>query len=41
MEMFDFRGKELKHAKKLLLNHYRKSVQNTMKLKDMWVESKL
>jgi len=25
MEMFDFRGKELKYAKELLLNHYRKS----------------
>jgi len=23
IEMFDFRGKELKHAKELLLNHYR------------------
>jgi len=29
MEMFDFRVKELRHAKKLLLNHYRKSVQNS------------
>ena len=41
MEMFDFRGKELKHAKELLLNHYRKSVQNSMRLQDMRVELKL
>jgi len=26
MEIFDLRGKELKYAKELLLNHYRKSV---------------
>jgi len=38
MEMFDLPGKELKYAKELLLNHYRKSVQNSMKLQDMWVE---
>jgi len=25
MEMFDLQGKELKYAKELLLNHYRKS----------------
>jgi len=30
--MFDFRDKELKHAKELLLDHYRKSVQTSMKL---------
>jgi len=41
MEMFDLRGKELKHAKELLLNHCRKSVQNSMRLQDMWVELKL
>jgi len=41
MDMFDLRGKELKHAKELLLNHYRKSVQNSMRLQDMWVELKL
>jgi len=41
MEMFDFRGKELKYAKGLLLNHYRKSVQNSMRLQDMRVELKL
>jgi len=29
MEIFDLRGKELKYAKKLFLNHYRKSVQNS------------
>ena len=28
MKMFDLRGKELKYAKQLLLNHYRKSIQN-------------
>jgi len=37
----DLRGKELKYAKELLLNHYRKSVQNSVKLQDMWVELKL
>jgi len=31
MEMFDLRRKELKYAKELLLNHYRKSVQNFMR----------
>jgi len=41
MEMFDLRGKELKYAKELLLNHYRKSIQNSMRLQDMWVELKL
>jgi len=41
MEMFDLRDKELKYAKELLLNHYRKSVQNSMRLQDMWVELKL
>jgi len=34
MEMFHLRGKELKHAKELLLNNYRKSVQNSMMLHD-------
>jgi len=41
IEMFDLRRKELKYAKELLLNHYRKSVQNSMRLQDMWVELKL
>jgi len=41
MEIFDLRGNELKYAKELLLNHYRKSVQNSMKLQDKWVELKL
>jgi len=41
MEMFDFRGKELKHAKELLLNHYRKSVQKSMRLQGMIAELKL
>jgi len=41
MEMFDLRGKELKYAKELLLNHDRKSVQNSMRFQDMWVELKL
>jgi len=35
IEMYDFLGKELKYAKKLLLNHYRKSVQISMRLQDM------
>ena len=29
--MYDLRGNKLKLAKKLLLNHYRKSVQNSMR----------
>jgi len=41
MEMFDLRGKELKYAKELLLNHRRKSLQNSMRLQDMRVELKL
>jgi len=35
IEMFDIRGKELKYAKELLLNHCRKSAQNSMRLQDM------
>jgi len=35
--MFDLRSKELKYAKELLLNHYRKPVQNSVKLQDMCV----
>jgi len=35
VEMFDLRSKELKYAKELLLNHYRKSVQNSMRLQDV------
>jgi len=41
MEIFDLWGNELKHAKELLLNHYRKSVQNSMRLQDIWVELKV
>ena len=41
MEMFDLRGNELKYAKELHLNHYRKSVQNYMRLQDTWVALKL
>jgi len=41
MEICDFRDKELKHVKELLLNHYRKSVQNSMRLQDMRVGLKL
>ena len=41
IEMFDLRGKELNYAKELLLNHNRKSVQNSVRLQDMWVELKL
>jgi len=33
--MFDLRGKELKYAKELLMNHYRKSIQNYIRLQDM------
>jgi len=33
--MFDLRGKDLKYAKTMLLNHYRKSVQKSMRLQDM------
>jgi len=39
--MFDLRGKELKYAKESFLNHYGKSVQNYMRLQDLWVELKL
>jgi len=41
IEIFDLQGKELKYAKELLPNHYRKSVQNSMRLQDIWVELKL
>jgi len=41
MKMFDLRGKKLKYAKESLLNHYRKSAQNSTRLQDMWVELKL
>jgi len=34
-EMFDLWGKGLKYAKELFPNHYRKSVQNSMRLQDM------
>jgi len=32
-EIFDLRGKEMKYAKELLLNHHRKSVKNYMRLR--------
>jgi len=35
IEMFDLRGNELICAKELLLNHLRKSVQNSVTLQDM------
>jgi len=35
IEMFDVWGKELKYAKELLLNHYRKPVRNSMRFQDM------
>jgi len=41
IEMFDLRGRELKYANNLLLNHYRKSVQYYMRLQDMWADLKL
>ena len=41
MEIFDFWSKELKYAKELLLHHYRKSVQNSMRWQDMREELKL
>ena len=39
--MFDLAGNELKYAKELFLNHYGKSVQNSMRLQDLWVELKM
>jgi len=36
MEMFDLPGKALKYAKEFLLNHYRKSVQTSTRLHEMW-----
>jgi len=39
-EIFHLRGKELKYGKELLLNHYRKSVKNSMRLQDMCALSK-
>jgi len=33
--MFDLRGKDLKYAKELLLDHYRKSVPHSIRLQDM------
>ena len=35
VEMFNLPGKDLKYAKELFLNHYRKSVPNSMRLQDM------
>jgi len=35
IEMFDLRGKKLTFAKELLLNHYRKSLQSSMRLQNM------
>jgi len=40
-EIFDLRDKELKYGKEMLLSHYRKSVENSMRLQDMCVELKL
>jgi len=36
IEIFELRGKELKYAKELLLNHYRKSAQNYIRLQGMY-----
>ena len=41
IKICDLWGKEVKYAKELLLNHYGKSVQNSTRLQDMWVELKL
>jgi len=41
IEIFDLSVKDLKYAKELLPKDYRKSVQNSMKLQDIWVELKL
>jgi len=41
IEMFDLQDKELKYVKELLLNHYRKSVQNSEVAGHLWVELKL
>ena len=35
IEMFDLQVKELKCRKKLLLNHYKMSLQSCMRLQDM------
>jgi len=35
IEMFDLWGKELKYAKELLLNHYKKTVRNYVRLQDL------
>jgi len=34
-EMFDLWDKELKYAKELFLDHYRKLARNSMRLQDM------
>ena len=41
MEMFDLRDQEMKYTKESFLNHYRKSLQNSVRLQGMWVELKL
>ena len=41
IETFDLLGKGLKYAKELLLNHCRKSVQNSEIAGNVWVELKL
>jgi len=41
IEIFDLLGEELKYAKELLLNHYRKSVQNSEVAGHVWVKLKL
>jgi len=39
--MFYLWGKELKYAKELLLNHYRKPVRNSEVVGYVWVDLKL
>jgi len=41
MEMSDLRAKSWNTRNNWLLNHYRKSVQNSMRLQDVWIELKL
>jgi len=41
IEIFDPLGKRAEIREKLLLNHYRKSVQNSEVAGHVWVESKL
>jgi len=41
IQIFDLLGKELKYAKELLPNHYRKSLQNSEAAGHVWVELKM